>query len=116
MLMKIFKTYNEGQYGLKPWAADLIMGIIELIFVFCWLFGSFFAMIQQILNFDAFEDIVDFLNFEAGIGFVLAGLFLVWNLLVWFIKPLRTKFNFKESLWNIVFIVWTIVDSIRLMM
>lgn len=92
------------------------MGIIEIIFVMGWLFGSFFAMMQEILSFDALEDIVDFFNFKAGLGFIFAGLFLIWNLLVWFIKPLRTKFNFKESLWNIVFIVWTIVDSIRLMM
>ena len=36
MLINLFKTYNEGQYGLKPWAANLIMGILEFIFVFGW--------------------------------------------------------------------------------
>ena len=45
---------------------------------------------------------------------LLAALFVVWNVLVWFIKPLRTIFNYKESLWNVIFIVWLIVDAIQM--
>ncbi len=110
MKIDLFKTYNEGQYKLKPWAANLIMGILELVFVLGWFYGCIFIAFQQILNFEIVEAF-DFVGITSGL--VLAGLFIGWNLLVWLVKPLRTKFNYKESLWNVIFIIWTIVDIIR---
>lgn len=107
-----FKTYNEGQYGLKPWMANVIMGIVELILVLLWLFGSVITGLGAILSFDI--DIVE--GWDAGTGFVLAALYLIWNILVWSIKPLRTHFNHRESLWNLLFIAWLIFDGCRLLM
>lgn len=108
---KSIMTYNEGQYGLKPGMANFIMGFLEFIFLMGWFLGSFAAILGSVFSLD-FEGFIDL---TSGLGFVLAGLFILWNCLVWFVKPLRTKFNYRESLWNIVFIVWTIVDTVRMM-
>ena len=107
MLIKLFKTYNEGQYGLKPWAANLIMGILEFILVMGWFFGTLWVYMNAIFELD-FIEAFEFLEES---GYIIAALMLLWNLLVWFIKPLRTKLNYSESLWNVVFIVLTIVES-----
>lgn len=110
MLINLFKTYNEGQYGLKPWAANLIMGILEFFLLVGWFFGTLWGYMNAIFGLDFIEAF----GFLENSGFVLAGLMLVWNFLVWIIKPLRTKFNYKESLWNVVFIILTIIDSMHM--
>lgn len=98
--------FNEGQYGLKPWAANLIMGILEFVMLVVWLLGSFVAIIGSVLSFD-----LDIIELDATITLALCGAFLFWNILVWCIKPLRTRFNYKETWWNLVFIGWLIVDT-----
>lgn len=110
MLINLFKTYNEGQYALKPWAANLIMGVLEFILIMGWFFGTLWGYMNAIFGLD-FIEVFEFLE---DAGFILAGLMLVWNLLVWCIKPLRTKFNYSESLWNIVFIVLTVIESLKM--
>ena len=110
MLINLFKTYNEGQYGLKPWAANLIMGILEFIFVFGWFFGTLWSYANSIFGLDFIEAF----EFLKNCGLILAGLMLAWNLLVWFVKPLRTKFNVSESLWNVVFIILTVIETISM--
>lgn len=116
MLEKLFKTYNEGQYKLKPWLANLIMGVLDFIFVVGWFILSMYIIFSQMMDTtigSVFEDMVDMLEFAGGYsGLLIAGLFLIWNLLVWFIGPLRTKMNCKESLWNVILIIWSVVDSI----
>ena len=102
---------NEGQYGFKPWMANLIMGILELALVIVWLCGSVLTVISAMLSLD----IEIFEEWDATTSIVLAAAYLVWNLLVWIIKPLRTRFNYSESIWNLFFIAWLIYDSIRTM-
>ena len=99
--------FNEGQYGLKPWMANVIMGILELVMVVVWFLGSFLGGISAIFSFDlaVIED------WDATTTIALCAGFLVWNCLVWFIKPLRTKFNWAEAKSNIVFIIWLIVTT-----
>ena len=101
---------NEGQYALKPWLANLIMGILELVLVVGWLFGGLLIgfKISFSLRFDLF------VQWAALTSLILAGLYLVWNLLVWCIKPLRTRFNYNCSFWNLLFIIWLIVDACRM--
>ena len=106
-----FKTYNEGQYGLKPWMANLLMGIFEIILVIAWFICSFLVLFSSVLSLDI--ELVE--NADAGVGFALAAIYLLWNILVWCIKPLRTKFNCIGSLWNLLFIVWLIFDSFRIL-
>jgi hypothetical protein len=98
---------NEGQYGMKPWLANLLMGILEFVMVVVWLLGSFITGLGAIFSFDfeAFED------WDAASTLVLCGCFLVWNLLVWLIRPLRTKFNYKETWYNLAFIAWLLVST-----
>lgn len=107
MSINLFKTYNEGQYGLKPWAANLIMGILEFFLIFGWFFGTLWGYMNSIIGLD----FIDAFEFLKNSGFILAGLMLVWNLLVWFVQPLRTKFNYSESIWNIIFIITTIIQT-----
>ena len=111
MIIDLFKTYNEGQYPLKPWAANVIMGILEVLLVSGWLIFSFYVVFSKIFSF-RWWDAVEYAGPTSS--FLLAALFVVWNVLVWFIKPLRTNFNYKESLWNVIFIVWLIVDAIQM--
>jgi len=103
-------VFNEGQYGMKPLLANIIMGIIEVLLIIGWFFGTLWGYMHSIFGLDY----IGAFKFLKNSGFVLAGLILVWNLLVWFIGPLRTKFNYKESLWNIVFIILTVIDSIKM--
>ena len=49
---------------------------------------------------------------EIGLNILLIVLYLVWNILVWTIKPLRTKWNWKEAKWNVVVIISLIIDII----
>ena len=96
---------NEGQYGMKPWLANLLMGILEFVMVVVWLLGSFLTGLGAIFSFD-FEVLE---AWDEASTLALCGGFLVWNLLVWLIKPLRTKFNYRETWWNLAFIVWLLV-------
>ena len=100
---------NEGQYGFKPWMANLIMGILELGLVIVWFLGSLLTGMSAMLSLD----IEIFEEWDAATSIVLAAAYLVWNLLVWIIKPLRTRFNYSESMWNLLFSAWLIFDAIR---
>ena len=99
--------FNEGQYGFKPWMANLTMGLLEFVMIVVWLLGSFLTGIGAVLSFD----IAVFESWDIASTLALCGGFLVWNLLVWFIKPLRTKFNQKETWYNLAFIAWLIIST-----
>lgn len=99
--------FNEGQYGLKPWLANVIMGLLEIVMVIVWFLGSFIAGIGAAFSFD----IAVFEEWDIASTLALCGGFLVWNLLVWLIKPLRTKFNYKEAWYNLGFIAWLLIDT-----
>lgn len=99
-------TYNEGQYGLKPWMANVIMSLLEVGAVVAWFFLSFMALLDSFLSFSA--DKVE--STDVGITLALCAIYLVWNLLVWFVGPLRTKFNMSLTKYNVGFIVLTIVE------
>ena len=99
---------TEGQCKLKPWLANVIMGVLEIVLVIGWLIGGVLSGMSLIMDLDF--DLID--DWDEGTSFVLAGLYLVWNLLVWLIKPLRTRFNYKCSIWNVVFIIWLIASAI----
>ena len=103
--------FNEGQYGLKPWMANLLMGLLEIILVIVWIFGSMLAGLSAIFSLD----IEVMSSWDVTTTFVLAGIFLFWNLLVWFVGPLRTKFNYRETWWNLAFIAWLIIDAFIVM-
>lgn len=104
--MSTNSKFNEGQYGFKPWMANLIMGLLELVMLVVWVLGSFLVGLQHILNFD----LVSFDEWDTTTSIILIALFLFWNILVWAIKPLRTKFNYSETWWNLLFIAWLVVD------
>ena len=95
---------NTGQYGFKPWMANLIMGILEFVFFMGWFIFGFLALFASFFSFDL--DIVE--ATDAAVTFVLIGLYLIWNLMVWFIQPLRTRLNYCETFWNLLFIAWLI--------
>ena len=99
--------FNEGQYGLKPWMANILMGLLELVMVVVWLLGSFVSGLSAVFSFDI--NIIE--NWDAASTLALCGGFLVWNLMVWFIKPLRTKFNQSETWYNLAFIAWLIIAT-----
>ena len=102
---------NEGQYGFKPWMANLIMGIFELAMVIVWFIGSLWGGISAIFSLDI--EIME--EWDATTSLILAAAYLVWNLLVWIVKPLRTRFNYTETWWNLLFIAWLVYDAIRIM-
>ena len=99
--------FNEGQYGFKPWMANLTMGLLEIVMVVVWLLGSFLTGLSAVFSFDF--DVIE--SWDVASTLALCGGFLVWNLLVWFVKPLRTKFNNSEARWNLVFIAWLIIST-----
>lgn len=99
--------FNEGQYAFKPWMANVTMALLEIVMVIVWFLGSLLSGLSAIFSFD----IEVFESWDAASTLALCGGFLVWNLLVWFIKPLRTKFNNSEARWNLVFIAWLIVST-----
>lgn len=99
--------FNEGQYGLKPWLANLLMGLLELVMVVVWFLGSFLSGLSAIFSFDM--EVME--EWDATTTIALCAGFLVWNCLVWFIKPLRTKFNWSEAKYNVVFIAWLIIST-----
>ena len=103
---------NEGQCTLKPWLANVIMGLLEVVLVIGWLIGGVLSGMSLIMDLDF--DLID--DWDVGTSFVLAGIYLIWNLLVWLIKPLRTRFNYNLSIWNVVFIVWLIASAIMTML
>jgi hypothetical protein len=86
--------------------ANLIMGLLELVMLVVWVLGSFLVGLQHILNFD----LVSFDEWDTTTSIILIALFLFWNILVWAIKPLRTKFNYSETWWNLLFIAWLVID------
>lgn len=102
--------FNEGQYSFKPWMANLTMGLLEVAMVIVWFLGSFLAGIGAFLSFDI--DVID--SWDTVTTLALCGGFLVWNLLVWFVQPLRTKFNDTEAKWNLVFIAWLLISTFLL--
>lgn len=106
-LLIMDSKFNEGQYGFKPWMANLTMGLLEFIMIVVWLLGSFLTGIGAAFSFD----IAVFESWDIASTLALCGGFLVWNLLVWFIKPLRTKFNQKETWYNLAFIAWLIIST-----
>lgn len=99
---------NEGQYGFKPWMANVIMGILELILVIGWFIGGLVVGVGSIMSLDT--QLIE--NWDMGITIALIVIYLIWNLLVWLIKPLRTRFNYRTTFWNIIFIVWLIFTTI----
>lgn len=99
---------NEGQYKFKPWMANVIMFILEFILVMGWLFGGILSAFSIAGNLDL--GLIE--EWDMATSFILAGLYLVWNMLVWFIKPLRTRFNYKCTFWNLIFIAWLIVTAL----
>lgn len=99
---------NEGQYKFKPWLANVIMGVLEIVLVIGWVIGGVLSGMSLIMDLDF--GLID--DWDVGTSFVLAVIYLVWNLLVWLVKPLRTRFNYKCSLWNVVFIIWLIASAI----
>jgi hypothetical protein len=82
------------------------MGLLELVMLVVWVLGSFLVGLQHILNFD----LVSFDEWDTTTSIILIALFLFWNILVWAIKPLRTKFNYSETWWNLLFIAWLVID------
>lgn len=98
--------FNVGQYGFKPWMANLVMGLLEFVLVIVWLLGSFLTGISSVLSLDL--KVME--AWDVTTTLTLAGALLVWNLLVWFIKPLRTKWNNSEAKYNIAFIAWLIIS------
>ena len=102
--------FNEGQYGFKPWMANLTMGILEIVMVLVWFLGSLLTGISAALSLDI--EVME--DWDVATTIALCAAFLVWNLLVWFIKPLRTKFNNSEAKWNLVFIAWLIISTFLL--
>ena len=99
--------FNEGQYGFKPWMANLSMGLLEVVMVIFWLLGSFLGGISAVMSLDI--AVVD--SWDVVSSLALCGGFLTWNLLVWFIKPLRTKFNWTEAKYNVAFIAWILIST-----
>lgn len=97
-------VYNEGQYALKPWMANVIMGILELAMLIFWAITVFPAIFNS-SNID--ETLI-------GLDVLFIVLFLVWNILVWTVKPLRTRFNWNEAKLNVFVIISTIIDIIYL--
>lgn len=105
--MTTTSKFNEGQYGLKPWLANVIMGLLEIVMVIVWFLGSFLAGIGAVLSFDL--NVIG--DWDVTTTLALCGGFLVWNFLVWVIKPLRTRFNYKETWYNLAFIAWLLIDT-----
>ena len=99
--------FNEGQYDFKPWMANLLMGLLEVLMLIVWLLGSLLGGLSAMFSFNL--DVIE--SWDTTSTLALCGGFLVWNLLVWLIKPLRTKFNNSEARWNLVFIAWLIVTT-----
>jgi hypothetical protein len=102
--------FNEGQYGFKPWMANVTMGLLEIVMVVVWFLGSLLTGVSAVFSFDF--NVID--SWDVASTLALCAGFFVWNLLVWFVKPLRTKFNNSEARWNLVFIVWLIVSTFLL--
>lgn len=105
--MTTSSKFNEGQYGLKPWMANVIMGLLEFAMIIVWLLGSVLTGFTAALSLDI--EVME--SWDVTTTIILCAAFLVWNCLVWFIKPLRTKFNWSETKWNVVFIIWLIVST-----
>jgi hypothetical protein len=96
--------YNVGQYGFKPWMANISMAILEIVMVGVWLYNAFFSGVQSVMTLS--ESAVD--AWDKNSTFALIACVAVWNLLVWFIKPLRTKFNMNETWFNLLWIAYLI--------
>ena len=98
--------FNVGQYGFKPWMANLVMGLLEFVLIIVWFLGSLLTGLSSMLSLD----IKVMEAWDVTTSLILAGALLAWNLLVWCIKPLRTKWNNIEAKYNIAFIAWLIIS------
>ena len=105
-VMNSESRYNVGQYGLKPWMANVIMGIAEVVAVIVWYVCSAQALISSVMSFDA-QNVEET---SMGVTVAICAIYLVWSALVWFVKPLRTKFNAGVAKWNLIFIALTIAE------
>ncbi len=101
------EKFNVGQYGFKPWMANLTMGLLEAALLIVWFLGSMLIALKAWFSLDMDAMI----NLDGTTSLLLIGGLLLWNLLVWLIKPLRTKFNYKETWYNLGFIAWTIYTT-----
>jgi hypothetical protein len=101
------EKFNVGQYGFKPWMANLTMGLLEAALLIVWFLGSMLIALKAWFSLDMDAMI----NLDGTSSLLLMGGLLLWNLLVWLIKPLRTKFNYKETWYNLGFIAWTIYTT-----
>lgn len=99
--------FNEGQYGFKPWMANLTMGLLEVVMVVLWFLGSLLSGLSAMLSLDV--AVMD--SWDVTTTLILCGAFLFWNCLVWFIAPLRTKFNYSETWYNVAFIGWLLFTT-----
>ena len=43
---------NEGQFKLKPWLANVIMGVLEIVLVAGWLIGGVLSGMALMMDFD----------------------------------------------------------------
>jgi hypothetical protein len=96
--------YNVGQYGFKPWMANITMAILEIVMIGVWLYNAFFSGVKAASSLD--ESKVE--SWDQNSTFALIACIVVWNLLVWFIKPLKTKYNMKETWFNLLWIGYLI--------
>ena len=101
------EKFNVGQYGFKPWMANLTMGLLEAALLIVWFLGSMLIALKAWFSLD----IDAMINLDGTASLLLIAGLLLWNLLVWLIKPLRTKFNYKETWYNLGFIAWTIYTT-----
>ena len=94
---------NEVKSGLKPWMANLIVFVLELIEIILY-FAIAGEAVGKILKGDisgAFDNIVGaiwFVNISA----------LAIAFLILFVKPLRTSMNKGIAYWNFIWVAMNI--------
>jgi hypothetical protein len=94
---------NEVKSGLKPWMANLIVFVLELIEIILY-FAIAGEAVGKILKGDisgAFDNIVGaiwFVNISA----------LAIAFLILFVKPLRTPMNKGIAYWNFIWVAMNI--------
>ena len=94
---------NEVKSGLKPWKANLIVFVLELIEIILY-FAIAGKAVGKILKGDisgAFDNIIGaiwFINLSA----------LLIAFLILFVKPLRTPMNKGIAYWNFIWVALNI--------
>ena len=94
---------NEVKSGLKPWKANLIVFVLELIEIILY-FAIAGKAVGKILKGDisgAFDNIIGamwFINISA----------LLIAFLILFVKPLRTPMNKGIAYWNFIWVALNI--------